>query len=170
MGKNKKPDDVAYFMALGAIAFKWAHIEKSLEFTLWDLADLKEKNGVAITTHMSIPQKLQSIRSLGHIKFKQGKVLKKLEFLVKQTEKLSVERNNFLHGLWENETDSENWSLINFKSRGKIKAEIRPVSCKEILLVEREIDALGEQWTKFHKDHLGDSSPLSDKPSQQDPG
>jgi len=164
--KNKKRDDVAYLMVLGMVAYKWAHMEKQLEFTIWAFSSLKEKQGAAITTHMSIPQKLQAIKTLGELKFKGDVINRELNSLIKRTEVLSTERNNFLHGLWNPKINDEHWVLSLYKARGKLQYERRPVPVEEILLIERSIDALGEDWDAFHKAHLADTTPLNGKPSQ----
>jgi hypothetical protein len=53
--------------AVGRIAAAWSYLESVLEAAIWSLCVLEEPRGRALTTHMTLKKRIESLQTLLHV-------------------------------------------------------------------------------------------------------
>lgn len=85
--------------AVGRIAAAWSYLESVLEAAIWSLCVLEESRGRALTTHMNLKMRIESLQTLLHV-LGDDESARELSRRRKRIEKLGQKRNEIVHGLW----------------------------------------------------------------------
>jgi hypothetical protein len=123
-----RPDQL---QAIGMVACEWSYLESIIEAAIWNLAYMvDEETGMAITTHLGMPQRLDMLLTLFHKRFGEGPdydALRKHCGHIRH--QLSAKRGGIIHRRWV-EGDQASPMQFIVSARGKLEhsKEGRPVS------------------------------------------
>jgi hypothetical protein len=126
--------------AIGMVACEWSYLESIIEAAIWNLAGLYHEDiGMAITTHLGMPPRLDMLLTLYHQHHGDDdkyKALKKLCDNIRRP--LSAARGGVVHRRW---VEGEYGSPMQFvvTARGKLEQSKKGRPASEIRGVARQI-------------------------------
>jgi hypothetical protein len=142
--------------AIGMVATEWQRLESVVDAGIWSLAGVSEAVGLAITANLSVPLRLDMLRTLFHLQRSDGLTndqLSKMCHTIRQ--ELSRKRGEIVHS---GSVKGDYGSPMTFtvQARGKLKAEKIAMPAQQI----RETAALIAQQTDSLEQFLEDHSVL----------
>ena len=117
---------------IGLVALSWAYLEGGVERIIWRLADLDDNDGIAVTTHLNMPMRLDMANSLIHLHISDPEFIKKFKKLAKHIKKtLSPLRNEIVHSRVLYLEQVKLAMRATYKSRGKVSKNMKPIEISE---------------------------------------
>lgn len=108
--------------AIGMVATEWQRLESIIDAAIWSLAGIDEDTGLAITTNRNVPNRIDILRTLFHLRRGDGPAVEQLSKLCHQIRhELSRKRGEIVHAEW---VRGEYGSPLTFsvQARGKLQA------------------------------------------------
>lgn len=146
-----------HLKAIGLVAAEWSWTELCLENLIWEIAEISNAKGYAITTHVPSETRINILSTLAHIGLANAALNNELATTVARIRKLRTERNNIVHSLWLSSKPRESLGLMasamkkrrkpipasqKITAKGKIVITSKPLTAKQILAVANEITEL----------------------------
>jgi len=134
-----------HLCGIGRVALTWAFLDGAIERIIWELSGLsssqsKEKYGIAFTTHMSMPQKLDVMNALMNEVYGITEYTRELKAISKHVrESLSTKRNEIVHSRVLNIREIDSVFRTVYKARGQVKREAKSVTVEEYNEIAAEI-------------------------------
>jgi len=160
-----------HLKAIGLVVAEWSYTELFLEYLIWEIAQLDDYQGPAITTHLASETRIHILETLADTGLHNKTHKTELKDIVNRLRDLRTKRNNIVHAIWLSSKPLAPITLLTSKKRKSIPASIRvkakgkinitrvPFTSKEILSVASEITHLGSNMTdlvaKIQKDREG---------------
>jgi len=113
---------------VGLVANSWTYLEAGVERIIWRLARVNDKRGIALTTHMSMPARLDAMCALADLEFPEAPETKRLYKLKEciKGEKMAGARNEIVHSRVLHFPDPFGMTMRSiYKARGKVKKEAK---------------------------------------------
>ena len=110
-----------HLKGIGQVALSWAYLEGGIERLIWVLSQLDQRDGIAFTTHMNMPMRIDVANTLFNSKFPNDQMttdFKKLSKYIKNT--LSPIRNEIVHSRVLYIEDLQTSFRTIYKARGKV--------------------------------------------------
>jgi hypothetical protein len=117
----------AHLKAIGRVAVEWSRLEATIEALIWTALFVdrwyssgwqKEREGRAVTTHMSFLLRLDALLSLVRIHYAGQPADQDISQLVTDSRALYPERNRVVHGLWA--VSDKATIARSYRARGKL--------------------------------------------------
>lgn len=130
---------------IGSVALAWSTLEWFTELISWRVAGLNRLRGIAITTHMSMPQRLDVMLSLLDTALQEKQIPQQIYSDAKKESKhiknnLAPKRNKIVHSRIVNipAFDAHNIRKT-YKARGRVETDDIPATQKEYEDITDEI-------------------------------
>jgi hypothetical protein len=101
------PSDPALLAAVGEVAIRHEHLNHMLRMTVKSLADVSVREALTATMYEGSAQLRDRVRKLAKRRLGEGATLIKLQSLLAECERLTLKRNQLVHGLWAKELDGD---------------------------------------------------------------
>jgi len=101
------PQDDELLVALGEVTIRHEHLNHILKMTIKSLAEISPAEAFDATRYEGTGKLRRRIKKLARNKLGEGPPLLKLQALITRAERLTNQRNIFIHGLWAQELDGE---------------------------------------------------------------
>ena len=136
-----------HLQAIGEVAVRWSAMEFTLSSTIWDLAELSQAHGWAITTHLSERVRVDICNSLAFDLLGEdplaAELRQHLNFILNQ---VYPKRNKFLHARWGSSIHWHHKSeLQDVRARGKVIIGSEKFTSDDIFSVAAEIYEANEK-------------------------
>src|SRR5262249_53705807 len=139
-----------HLKAIGNLAAYWGWLEMCVDSTLWCLLAAEAEQGAAITTHVGILTKIDSIRILaGHKLARRPQRITQLEALLNRFDPLRIKRNNYVHYWWTYSPRRRAADGTRITAKGKLKVTNVKVSAQEIEETAYEVWHLTLDYQRF---------------------
>jgi hypothetical protein len=140
-----------HLKAIGLVAVHWAFIENILSSIIWNIANLRQARGIAITTHLSERSQQDICNALAHETFRGRLEEKELkDHLHYIFETLYPQRNKIVHATWGYSAISGASDILPIKARGKVTIGPRESLTPEaILKIAEEIEQAANDLDKI---------------------
>jgi len=126
----------SHIEGIGRVCATWPFVEGGLERIIWRLTPVDDNEGQALTTHMSLPQKIDAMLTLASIKRSLDSdvqnQIKALANKIRGENGLAARRNEIIHSrvIMPPILADEAIRMV-FKMRGKRVAHAKPVTSQE---------------------------------------
>lgn len=148
-----------HLKAIGLVAAEWAYVELYLEGFIWEIANIDDRRGHAITTHIPSETRINILETLADTRLINPAHKRELKVIVDRIRKLRTARNNIVHSLWlSTKTTSINQILsdylakkkrrkpipasVRISAKGKLNVTNTPMKSKQIMAAASEIGEL----------------------------
>jgi len=132
-----------YLMAIGQVCVNWGALEEIVDLVIGKLAhfDISDQRAVAVTAHMSWPQKMDVLETLVDILRAENPHLAKFDDAKPLLKKAQEGRNRVVHGQWS-ERDGKIYKL-RVSARRKLKFGFVPIAIEDIHAIAFDIGQAG---------------------------
>lgn len=140
-----------HLQAIGMVSVEWSYLEHVVSEAIWDYAYIDHIHGRCVTSHMSVPMRLDVLKSLFFEHFGDSEQYKKLSTLVEKVKNVAGERNKIAHASWfESENVLGNTvTMATIKARGKLVMKLTDVNAEQIRQIADSIEDVGNQLAYF---------------------
>lgn len=123
-----------FLTELGRVVVIWSSLENLLDLVLTKLAgiDVYDPRGVILFTHLSMPQKLDTLGALGEQLASNYPNLKDLPESITKIRTAQKLRNDLVHNALTYSDEDGQLEMPVGSARGKLKAEVRKISLVDI--------------------------------------
>lgn len=130
-----------YLVELGRINAIWASLENVINLTLIQVSgfDIHDPRGIIMFEHLSMPQKLDILGSLGDQLLENHPHLSELPKSISKIKTAQSSRNKFIHNALTYEPETKTLELPIATARGKLKANVHKITKTDIKRVTVEI-------------------------------
>lgn len=159
-----------YLRAIGLVTAEWQHAEAAIESLIWTLAELDNKAGYAVTTHLTADVKLNMLSALANEMLADTE-REQVISLVGAMKQLKDSRNGIVHAMWLPSKNKANPATKN-RTRGtpkaaKVRANKGKVSITVKAVPVTEIEALAEGIAKVASEAFMLSGWIEAKPNSR---
>jgi hypothetical protein len=121
-----------HLRGIGLVALAWSYLEGAVERVIWRLARLNDHRGQAMTTHMSMPARVNAMNALASHEFPSENQTAELEKIGNHIIKnLAPKRNGIVHSRVIHFENMEFSLRVHYKARGKLEKSTDPIDLKE---------------------------------------
>ncbi|SDG35286.1 hypothetical protein [Pelagibacterium luteolum] len=124
------PDE--YAIALGRVSLAWSQTESVLEDAIAGVAGIGAFRGWAITTHMNLNNRIDTLLALIRLGSLDSKLQSEIESAIKDIRKAADDRNRFVHSYWATDERDGKVYLTSKTARGALKPKAQSVSTTEV--------------------------------------
>ncbi|MCH8091303.1 MAG: hypothetical protein IIC57_03035, partial [Proteobacteria bacterium] len=121
------------------VTVRAADLDSVLEHAIWCLIPVGHGQGMAITTHMTTPLRVDVLLSLAGVANWEPTTLGELEKLTKKIQRTLRKRHDLIHALWAPAADHNGATAFTTKARGKVQYSFKDKSAKEIEKIADEL-------------------------------
>lgn len=137
-----------FYYNIGQIAAKWSAIEAELEFIILDAYEIKQENGLIISSQLGYRAKTDLIRVLLNWKADHEPPKDKELFdLMAKVDEAYGRRNATVHSIWRGSDDPNIAYRTSIRAKGKLKYGSDPVTIEEL---EADVEALRALGKALH--------------------
>jgi len=140
-----------YTSAIGLVVACAAQTEITIEMAIAGCLDIDAEFGMAVTTHMTMPQRFQVLAATAELKLDDLDQLDLLDEIISETEPAFAERNKFIHNQLAVLPDDGTVHCVKSSARGSVQMTDEKVDVEEILAVGKKIYLAGERILVFLK-------------------
>ena len=126
-----------YLKAIGLVAACSAQTESILELGITGCLGLESQYGMAITTHMSGPQRDNALRAAAEIRIDDLDALDELDRILDNIKNTVKKRHSTVHNQWGYSPSEDRVYTAHITARGSVRGDLVPMKLEEI-----EADAL----------------------------
>ena len=132
--------DDFHLAGIGKVSVAWSYLEGGIERTIWVAGRFSEQRGLAVTTHMSIPARLDAMCSMVRLAFPNSDLLEQVTKQRKHIQNnLAPRRNEIVHSRLHYLKDLEAYFRSTYKARGEVKAMTEKAELMEYEEAAKEI-------------------------------
>jgi hypothetical protein len=146
-----------YLVELGRINAIWASLENVINITLVKISgfDIHDPRGIIMFEHLSMPQKLDILGSLGDQLLAEHPHLKDLPESISKIKTAQSSRNKFIHNALNYDPETKTLELPIATARGKLIAKVNKISKADLkrVIVEISIAQRHLHKTVFKKEY-----------------
>ncbi len=132
-----------------------------IEAAIWGCLGLDVEYGMAVTTHMPNPLRMNTLKAAAEIRINDPALLDELDKLLGSLDSAINRRNDFAHQCWATDPDIGDVFTVKNSARGSVTTELLPQSIDK---VESEAVAIYEAgialWTFLMRNNLTPPIPL----------
>lgn len=85
---------------IGRVTVCWSALEFTMQAIVWHLLRLERTEGLAVTTHLSMPRLTELALTLIDQTYGDGDKWKRADALFRRVGRMGTERNNIVHSIW----------------------------------------------------------------------
>jgi hypothetical protein len=130
-----------------------AQTEGILGMAIAACARIDFETGLALTTHMTVPQKVSALRTLAEIHIDDLDALDTLDEIIGNLETASTKRNDIVHHEWCRDPDTNDVFRVKFVARTSLMAEQTLVTVEQIEADAEFIRKAGMALSSFMIEH-----------------
>lgn len=139
--------------AIGMVATEWQRLESIVDGAIWSLAGVSEDVGLAITTYLNVPTRLDMLKTLFHLQRGEGAANDRLSKFCKEIrQNLSPKRGEIVHSEWVR-GDYGSPMTFTVEARGKLKATKVAMPAQRIREAAALIAHKSDELERFLQDH-----------------
>jgi hypothetical protein len=143
----------AFLRAIGLVTAAAAQTENFVEELIAGCLGIDFEYGMAVTLHMSMPQRFNAARAAAEIKLDDLDALDELDDLLDRTEKAFEGRNTVVHNELAVEHATGRVFLVKQTARGRVESDVREITSTEIEATAKELYDVGLVLFTFAKNH-----------------
>ena len=130
-----------YLVELGRVNAIWASLESIINLVLAKISGFErhDSRSIIMFEHLSMPQKLDILGSLGDQLAENHPNLKELPESISKIKSAQTSRNKFIHNPLNYNSDNKTLEMPIATARGKLKANVHKVSITDIKRVTVQI-------------------------------
>ncbi len=141
--------------AIGLVVSCSSQTQYMLEAAIWGCLGLDTEYGMAITTHMPQPLRLNALKATAEIKINDPALLDELDDLIADVNKSTDNRNAYSHQCWAIDPETGEIFTQKISARGSVSAGLIPQSIDKIKSEALEIyDAGIALWSFLARNNL----------------
>lgn len=140
-----------HLQAIGMVAVEWSYLEHIIDDSIWQYAKIDDDIGRCFTTHMSVPMRIDVLKSLFFEHFGNSEKYKALSKIAKDIkDTVSPLRNKIVHSPWlEPENNQDAAQYLSVSARGQLKTTVLPMDVAEIRQAAETIEDYGNRLVYF---------------------
>jgi hypothetical protein len=139
--------------AIGLVTTAAAQTENCVEELLAGCLGVEFEYGLAVTLHMSMPQRFSVIRSAAEIRLDDLDSLDALDDLLDRAEKAFERRNSVVHHQWCIEPKTGRIYTVKQSARRRLESDVVEMSAAQVAQIAREIYLVGMDVFNFARLH-----------------
>jgi hypothetical protein len=147
------PVNSEQLQAIGMVAAEWSYLESILDTAIWGLGYMEEDTGAAVTTHLSVPARIDMLVTLFHNREGDADATTKLRKIcdtIRQS--LSRKRGEVIHTRWITGEAGTDLSY-SVRARGRLERTKKVWPASEIRDIAAEIAQCSDQLQAFLQAH-----------------
>jgi len=143
----------AFLQAIGLVTAATAQTENEIEQLIAGCLGVDFEYGMAVTLHMSMPQRFNAAKAAAEIRLDDLDALDEMDELLDRAEKAFEHRNSIAHNQIAFETATNRVFLVKHSARGRIEQDIRELTVPAISKIAKEMYEVGLAIYAFAKKH-----------------
>ena len=156
-----------FLKAIGLVTAATAQTENEVEQLIAGCLGIDFEYGMAVTLHMTMPQRFSAARSAAEIRLDDLDALDELDGLLDRVEKAFESRNSVVHHQWSIEHKTGRVFLVKESARKRVESDVIEMTLEEIEKTAREVYDAGMALYAFSKKHgLLSAFPSGPRPRQ----
>ncbi len=118
--------------AIGLMTACAAQTESIVEMAIHGILGVDFEYGMAVTTHMAMPQRFSVLRASGEIRIDDLDSLDELDDIISELEKAFALRNAVVHHTWCIDPQTKEVFTIKDSARASVRKELIPMTVKNV--------------------------------------
>jgi hypothetical protein len=151
--------------AIGLVGAAFAQSEEIVQDAIAGCAGLDIEYGLAFTTHLSMPMRIDILRAVAEIRIDDLDALDELDEHLAQFEAAAKKRNDCVHNRWCIDPATGHIFRAKHSARGSVKVELIPTTVEQIRADAKFIYEVGMNLFVFLKLH-GFAPDIANRPSR----
>jgi len=132
----------------------WAYLEGTIDRAIWTLLQVNTIEGRIITTHASLPSRLNMLEAAARVRFtslrEESTTARRL---AKRIRRMSSRRNRLIHGSWSVSADEPGLKFVHtFTARGRVTPTIEEATVPQIERFAAVIENITDDLDGFEAD------------------
>lgn len=143
----------ALLNAIGLVSTAAAQTENMVEELIAGCLGVDFEYGMAVTTHMAMPQRYSAVRAVAEIRLDDLDALDALDDLIDRVDKAFEHRNSVVHHQWCIEPKTGRLYIVKETARVRVETDVIEMKVNQVEEIALEIYKVGIDVFSFTKTH-----------------
>jgi hypothetical protein len=143
----------ALLHSIGLVTAATGQTEDQIENLIAGCLGVDFEYGMAVTLHMTMPQRFSAARAAAEIKLDDLDALDQLDDLLDRAEKIFDMRNSVVHNQWAFESTTGRVFLVKESARRRVEADVTEMTIDGVREIAREMYNVGIALFEFTTKH-----------------
>jgi hypothetical protein len=143
----------AFLKAIGLVTATTGQTENQIEGFIAGCLGIDVEYGMAVTLHMTMPQRFSVSRAAAEIRIDDLDALDELDNLLDRAEKAFERRNGVVHHQWSFEPSTGRVFLVKESARKRVESDVIEMTLKELNETAKDMYDVGMSLYGFSKKH-----------------
>jgi hypothetical protein len=118
--------------AIGLMTASAAQTESIVEMAIHGCLGLDFEYGMAVTTHMAMPQRFSALKASAEIRIDDLDVLDELDVIISEIDSAFILRNAIVHHVWCRDPLTDELFTIKNSARASVKTDLIPMTVDNV--------------------------------------
>lgn len=140
-----------FLRAIGLVSAATGQTENILEELIAGCLGIDFEYGMAVTTHMAMPQRFSALRAVAKIRIDDLDALDELDDILDRIGKAFDQRNGVVHHQWSIEPKTGRVYVVKETARVRVQTDVIEMSAKAVEAIAKEVYEAGMALFLFTK-------------------